>query len=128
MLVVDDDPDARDVVKHILESCGARVFVAASSPEALQLFAMERPDIILSDIGIPGEDGYDFIRKVRALPRSAGGGTPAAALTAFARTEHRICALQAGYQSHAAQPITPPELTAVVLGLAAQIDFGTRRK
>jgi signal transduction histidine kinase/CheY-like chemotaxis protein len=128
VLVVDDDPDARDLIKHVLESSGARVSLAASSQEGLKLLASKRPDIILSDIGMPFEDGYEFIRKVRTLSPSEGGRTPAAALTAFARAEDRIRALQAGYQTHAAKPVKPSELTAVVASLAAQIDFGTRKK
>jgi CheY-like chemotaxis protein len=75
--------------------------------------------MIVSDIGMPGEDGYDFIRKVRALPESQGGRTPAAALTAFARAEDRTRALRAGFQSHVAKPVESTELTAVVASLAA---------
>jgi CheY-like chemotaxis protein len=80
----------------------------------------ERPDMIISDIGMPGEDGYEFIRKVRALSADKGGRTPAAALTAFARAEDRTRALGAGYQTHAAKPIEPAELTAVVASLATR--------
>jgi PAS domain S-box-containing protein len=118
VLAVDDEPDALALVKRVLESCGARVFTAGSSREALDLVVAERPDMIVSDIGMPGEDGYDFIRKVRALPAAQGGRTPAAALTAFARAEDRTRALRAGYQTHVAKPVESTELTAVVASLA----------
>jgi CheY-like chemotaxis protein len=78
--------------------------------------------MIISDIGMPGEDGYEFIRKVRALSPDEGGKTPAAALTAFARTEDRTRALQAGYQTHAAKPVRPTELAALVASLAPDRD------
>jgi CheY-like chemotaxis protein len=120
VLVVDDDADARALVKRVLENCGARVILAASAREALDLVPRERPDMILSDIGMPGEDGYEFIRKVRALHPDKGGRTPAAALTAFARAEDRMRALRAGYQTHAAKPVEPAELTAVVASLATR--------
>jgi CheY-like chemotaxis protein/nitrogen-specific signal transduction histidine kinase len=118
VLAVDDEPDAAQLVKRLLESCGARVVTASSAAEALDLVVRRRPDMILSDIGMPGEDGYDFIRKVRALPADQGGRTPAAALTAFARAEDRTRALRAGYQTHVAKPVESTELTAVVASLA----------
>jgi len=120
VLAVDDDLDALNLVKHVLENCGARVITTASGQEAMKLLLSERPDMIISDIGMPGEDGYEFIRKVRALPPDRGGRTPAAALTAFARAEDRTRALRAGYQTHAAKPIEPAELTAVVASLASR--------
>ena len=103
----------------MLEGCGARVLTATSTREALALVVAERPHMIVSDIGMPDEDGYDLIRKVRALPADQGGRTLAAALTAFARAEDRTRALRAGYQTHVAKPVEPTELTAVVAGLAA---------
>lgn len=118
VLAVDDDADGRDLIKYVLESCGARVILAESSQEALALLLIERPDMIISDIGMPGEDGYEFIRKVRALSPAEGGKTPAAALTAFARAEDRTRALQAGYQTHAAKPVRPAELSALAASLA----------
>jgi CheY-like chemotaxis protein len=118
VLAVDDEPDALGLVKRVLEGCGARVLTAVSAREALDLVAAERPDMIVSDIGMPDEDGYDFIRKVRALPAAQGGRTPAAALTAFARAEDRTRALRAGYQTHVTKPVEPSELTAVVASLA----------
>jgi CheY-like chemotaxis protein/two-component sensor histidine kinase len=119
VLAVDDEPDALALVKRVLESCGAKVLTARSAADALNVMVAERPHMIVSDIGMPGEDGYDFIRKVRALPPDQGGRTPAAALTAFARAEDRTRALRAGYQTHVAKPVEPTELTAVVASLAA---------
>jgi PAS domain S-box-containing protein len=118
VLAVDDEPDARNLLKRVLEDCGAKVILAASAREALDLVLKERPDMIVSDIGMPDEDGYEFIRKVRALGAEDGGKTPAAALTAFARAEDRTRALRAGYQTHVAKPVEPTELTAVVASLA----------
>jgi PAS domain S-box-containing protein len=118
VLAVDDEPDGRNLVRRVLEDCGARVVTAGSSEEAVALVARERPDVIISDIGMPDEDGYTFIRRVRAMTAEAGGRTPAAALTAFARAEDRTRALRAGYQTHVAKPVEPTELTAVVASLA----------
>lgn len=120
VLVVDDELDALKLVKRLLERCGARVFTAGSTREAMDIVATERLNMIVSDIGMPGEDGYDFIRKIRALPAERGGRTPAAALTAFARAEDRTRALRAGYQTHVAKPVEPSELAAVVASLAAR--------
>ncbi len=120
VLAVDDERDARNLIKRVLEDCGARVILAASAEEALMLVSSQRPDMILSDIGMPGEDGYEFIRKVRQLSTEDGGRTPAAGLTAFARAEDRTRALRAGYQTHVAKPVEPTELTAVVASLATR--------
>jgi PAS domain S-box-containing protein len=120
VLAVDDEPDARALIKRVLEGCGATVLLAASARDALDLVPTARPDMILSDIGMPGEDGYELMRKVRALPPESGGRTPAAALTAFARAEDRTRALRAGYQTHVAKPVEPTELTAVVASLATR--------
>lgn len=107
-----------NLIKRLLEQCGASVFLASTVTEAMVLLSQQKPDMIISDIGMPGEDGYDFIRKVRALPVHEGGRTPAAALTAFARAEDRTRALRAGYQTHVAKPVEPTELTAVIASLA----------
>jgi PAS domain S-box-containing protein len=118
VLAVDDEPDARELIKYVLERCGAKVAVAASGREAIAMLRALRPDMIVSDIGMPDEDGYEFMRKVRLLPPESGGKTPAAALTAFARAEDRTRALLAGYQIHISKPVEPAELTAVVASLA----------
>ena len=120
VLVVDDEKDAREVIVAILEQRGARTFEAASVEEALARLAEERPDVLVSDIGLPDEDGYSLMRRIRALPRERGGGIPAAALTAYARTEDRMQALLAGFQIHVPKPVQPAELIAVVSSLAAR--------
>jgi CheY-like chemotaxis protein len=121
VLVVDDDPDARRLLKRLLVECHAEVTTAASGREALQLLAAVHPDILVSDIGMPEMDGYELITRIRA----AGGGTlPAAAVTAFARSEDKRRALDAGYQSHIAKPIEPALLLATVAGLAGRPSNG----
>lgn len=117
VLVVDDEPDARELVTTMLERRGAIVKSAASAGEALKCIECWRPDVVIADIGMPGEDGYGLMRRMRALPRERGGKIPAIALTAYARTEDRARALAAGYQMHLAKPIDREELAAVVAKL-----------
>jgi CheY-like chemotaxis protein/anti-sigma regulatory factor (Ser/Thr protein kinase) len=114
LLIVDDEPDAREVIKRILEQCHAQVEVAATADEALAAMRRCPPNVLVSDIGMPGKDGYQFIRSVRA----AGIDIPAAALTAFARPEDQARALAAGYQAHMCKPVEPIELMTVVVELA----------
>jgi PAS domain S-box-containing protein len=121
VLVVDDERDARELIRRVLEDCRATVTVAADVASALDLLMRERPAVLLSDIGMPGEDGYALIRQVRELSADAGGDTPAAALTAFARSEDRRRALLAGFQSHVSKPVEPAELVAVVASLAGKM-------
>jgi PAS domain S-box-containing protein len=121
VLVVDDEPDARALLAHLLGEHGAVVQSAASADEALQAFAERPPDVLVSDIGMPGRDGYQLIRELRALPVEAGGRTPAIALTAFARSEDRTRALLAGYQLHVAKPIEPHELLAALASMAGRV-------
>jgi PAS domain S-box-containing protein len=116
-LVVDDEPDARGLVKRLLEDCGARVLVADSARTGLETLRRERPDILISDIGMPGEDGYSFIGHVRKLAPEGGGRIAAVALSALARPEDRTRALRAGYQIHLSKPADPSELTAAVASL-----------
>jgi signal transduction histidine kinase/ActR/RegA family two-component response regulator len=120
VLVVDDEKDARDVIVAILEQRGARTIEAAGVEEALARLEDEKPDVLVSDIGLPDEDGYSLMRRIRALPRERGGAIPAAALTAYARTEDRMQALLAGFQIHVPKPVQPAELIAVVASLAAR--------
>jgi PAS domain S-box-containing protein len=119
VLVVDDEEDARAVLTTVLAACRAEVMAVGTAAEALAAVERFHPDVLLSDIGMPGEDGYELIRKVRALPRERGGRTPAVALTAYARTEDRLRALAAGYQMHVPKPVEPTELLTVVATLAA---------
>jgi CheY-like chemotaxis protein len=118
VLVVDDEEDARNLVATVLEHCGCRVSSAGSARQALEQIEQDRPDVMLSDIGMAEEDGYSLIRKVRKLPRDKGGDIPAAALTAYARAEDRRKMLNAGYSIHLAKPVEPAELIAVVSTLS----------
>ena len=124
MLVVDDERDARELVRRILENARAEVVTAATVPEALA--ALDRQDfsLILSDIGMPDRDGYHLIAEVRRREEGTGRRTPAVALTAFARSQDRTKALLAGYQSHVAKPVEPTELIATVASLASRPDRG----
>ena len=121
ILVVDDEADARELVKRVLTGCGAAVEVADSARDALSRLATQSTDVIVSDIGMPGTDGYQFMRELRQRPAAAGGRTPSIALTAFARSEDRTRAMMAGYQVHIAKPIEPRELIATVASLAGRI-------
>jgi PAS domain S-box-containing protein len=114
ILVVDDDADARALISRVLRQCEAEVATAANAHDALQILSHSRPDVVVSDIGMPDKDGYQFIRELRQLPADQGGKTPAVALTAFARSEDRTRALLAGYQVHLSKPIEPQELLAAV--------------
>jgi PAS domain S-box-containing protein len=121
VLVVDDEPDARALVRRLLEDCDVHVRVAASAAEALDaLRSAPPPDVLVSDIGMPGEDGYSLIRRVRELDPRQGGTVPAVALTAYARAEDRIKAIQAGFQMHVVKPVEPAELITVVASLAGR--------
>jgi CheY-like chemotaxis protein len=123
VLVVDDQADARDLLKAVLERCGADVAVAASTREALELVRSMRPDVVLSDIEMPKESGYDFLRQLRALPAESGGQTPAVALTAYATAHDRVKVLRAGFQMHVPKPIQPAELATVVASIARKPAF-----
>jgi len=110
VLAVDDEPDAREIIERVFESCKARVMTAASAQEAMDLLTHNDFDVLLVDIAMPGEDGYTLIRKVRALPSPQKASVPAAALTAYAREDQRQAALAAGFQLHIAKPVDPPQL------------------
>ncbi|HEY6245694.1 MAG TPA: PAS domain S-box protein [Pyrinomonadaceae bacterium] len=118
VLIVDDEEDARELVSVMLTKSGAAMKCASSSSEAMEIIESWRPDVLIADIGMPVEDGYGLIKRVRALPRESGGQTPALALTAYARTEDRVRALSAGYQVHLSKPVDRVELAAVVASLA----------
>jgi len=121
VLIVDDDADTCDLLQVILESCGARVKTARSAAAALEAVAEEEFDVLISDIGMPDEDGYSLIAKVRALGKEHGGKVPAAAaLTAYVGEEDRIRVLRSGFQIHVPKPISPSELVAVVANLAGR--------
>ncbi|WP_434384743.1 ATP-binding response regulator [Melittangium boletus] len=125
VLILDDEQDTRELLRTLLEGCNARVITTASVDECLARLREERPDVLVSDIGMPGEDGYSLIARVRALPPSEGGRTPAVALTAYARVEDRTRVLLAGFHSHVPKPVEPVELLAVLASLSGR--FGAVR-
>jgi len=114
VLLVDDEADARELFKTLLEQSGARVTAVGSGAEAFSAFADSPPDVVVSDIEMPEENGYDLIRRLRGLPPERGGDIPAVALTAYAGAEDRMRALRAGFQIHVSKPVQPAELVAVV--------------
>ena len=124
VLVIEDESDARDLIRRVLEESNAHVLLASSAEQALATLEMECPQVILSDIGMPEQDGYSLMQAIRRR----GIRVPAAALTAFASCEDRTRALQAGYQTHLAKPVAPAELLAAVAALAqkAAITGGER--
>jgi hypothetical protein len=120
VLLVEDEPDARELLVTVLTQCRADVRAVSNAADAM--FELERwqPEVLISDIEMPGEDGYTLIRKIRSLPPERGGKIPAAALTAYARAEDRLRALLSGFQLHVPKPVEPAELVAVVASLAGR--------
>jgi hypothetical protein len=117
VLVVDDEADAREMISTIVAQAGAEVAAAKGVQQALDLIDRWRPDVLVSDIGMPEEDGYDLISKVRARSQDQLGQIPAIALTAFARTQDRLKVLSSGYQMHVPKPIEPIELVTVIASI-----------
>lgn len=120
ILVVDDEQDTRDFVRAVLERCGSDVRTATSAQEALAFIEANRPDFLISDVGMPEEDGFSLIRKLRALPADRGGETPAVALTAFARADDRLRLLRSGFQIHIPKPVEPAELVVAIASIAGK--------
>jgi signal transduction histidine kinase len=120
VLVVDDDEDTRQLTAEVLERCGCRVTLAGGASQAMRAFDSDPPQVVLSDIGMPDEDGLSLIRRIRALGAAQGGGVPAAALTAYARPDDRRAVLSAGYTMHLTKPLDPGELVAAVAALSGQ--------
>ncbi|HEY9901368.1 MAG TPA: response regulator [Candidatus Sericytochromatia bacterium] len=118
VLIVDDEVDSRELLVAALEQFEAKVFAVGSASEALDAVSQLKPDVLVSDIGMPLEDGYSLIRKVRHLSAEQGGQIPAIALTAYARSEDRMKAIAAGFQIHIPKPVEPAELVTVVASLA----------
>ncbi|HEY8507712.1 MAG TPA: response regulator, partial [Steroidobacteraceae bacterium] len=120
VLVVDDDPSARELLSKLLHGYGAEVILADSGPAALtQLFA-HKPHVLIADLGMPEMDGYALIEQVRSLDPDFGGRTPAIAVTAYASVQDRLRALQAGYQNHVGKPVEPEELAIVIASLTGR--------
>jgi PAS domain S-box-containing protein len=121
VLLVEDDADSRELIEAMLAGLGARVRSVASAGEGLDALREWRPDVVVSDIEMPEESGYDFIRRLRELPADEGGLTPAVALTAYARTEDRVRSLATGFQIHLAKPVHPDELAAALTTLTGRM-------
>ena len=117
VLLVEDDDDSRKLLGTMLKRYGARVTSTKSAKEALSVFDGELPDVLISDIGMPDQDGYEFIRKLRSAPPDKGGLTPAIALTGYASRKDRERALTAGYQQHMAKPIEQADMIAAIAAL-----------
>jgi CheY-like chemotaxis protein len=128
ILVVEDEPDTCEFLERFLTGYGARVVSAHSATDALSRLGNETVDIVISDIGLPGVDGYDLMHRIRKLPAHAGGATPAIALTAYARTEDRMRAFRAGYQAHLAKPIEAAELVATISSFVGLIEAARRAR
>ena len=126
ILLVDDEPDALEILTALLSRCHAVVLPVTSAHEALQAISKFRPQIIVSDIGMPGMDGYALIRAIRELSAADGGETPAVALTAYARSDDRARAFTAGFQAHTPKPVETTELFAVIVSLSARKQNSTR--
>ena len=118
VLVVDDEPDARELIGYVLETCGTEVRLAGTAAMARNELVTYTPHVIISDIGMPDEDGYSLIRSIRTLATDDKKNIPAIALTAFARNEDRARALVAGFNLHLAKPVEPSTLVRAVLNLA----------
>jgi signal transduction histidine kinase len=121
VLLVDDEEDARQLIGTVIARTGAEVKACESASEALEVLTEWRPDVLMSDIAMPDEDGYSFIGRVRSLPREKGGETPAAAFTAYARDEDRKRALAAGYQMHITKPVSSGQLVSMIAELAGRV-------
>jgi CheY-like chemotaxis protein len=122
VLVVDDEPDALDLIAEVLRRAGAIVETARSAAEGFGSFMRTPPDVLVSDIGMPDEDGFGFMRRVRELPKTEGGAVPSLALTAFAREEDRARAIAAGYTTHIGKPVDPAALASAVAHLATAVN------
>ena len=122
VLLVEDDDDSRKLLGTMFRRHGARVTATKSAVEALEVFEDDVPDVMVSDIGMPDQDGYELIRRVRSLPLEKGGGTPAIALTGYASRKDRERALSCGYQQHIAKPIEQADMIAAVAAVIGRGD------
>jgi CheY-like chemotaxis protein len=120
VLLVEDDKDSRDMLEMVMSTYGLAVDCAESAAEAFEKIKCNRPDAIVSDIGLPGEDGYELIRKIRSLPESEGGATPAIALTGYVSVQDRNLAINAGFHDHVSKPVDPKLLLALLSNLRGE--------
>jgi PAS domain S-box-containing protein len=128
LLVVEDERDGREMLETLLRRLGADVTAVADAEEAFDRVQSERPDVLVSDVGMPGQDGHSLLRRIRALPVERGGLTPAIALTAHARVEDRLKALASGFQHHVAKPVDPRELSTVIANVVGRVRFSDRSR
>jgi CheY-like chemotaxis protein len=124
VLVVDDEAEARDVLRGALTLFGAQVQAVAGIEPAIETLRAWQPHVLVSDLGLAGEDGYSLIRRVRSMDAASGGRTPAVALTALARPDDRLRALAAGFQMHVAKPVEPQELALIIASLIGRLPAG----
>jgi CheY-like chemotaxis protein len=124
VLVVDDEAEAREVLRGALSLFGAQVRAVDGIEPAIDALRAWQPHVLVSDLGLAGEDGYSLLRRVRALDPASGGRTPAIALTALARPEDRLRALAAGFQLHVAKPVEPRELALVIASVIGRLPAG----
>jgi CheY-like chemotaxis protein len=117
ILLVEDDDDIRDLIRMALEARGAVLDAVSSAADGLAALEVERPDVVLSDISMPGQDGHAFLRKVRALPLTRGGKVPAIAITALDSREARVASRDAGFHYHLTKPVDPRKLVDIVASL-----------
>jgi CheY-like chemotaxis protein len=125
ILIVDDQTDSLDLLEAVLEACQAQTERAGSAADAFEHVRQRRFDLIISDIGMPEEDGYALLRRIRNLPGSEGGDTPALALTAYAGNEDRLLAIESGFQMHISKPLKPREVVAAVVRLLERTKIET---
>jgi len=118
-LVVDDDADGRDLLQLAFEQEGGEVRTVGTARRALEILKQWRPHVLVSDIALPGEDGYHLLRRVRELPAEEGGTTPAIALSGYTSPEDRICVMEAGFQVHVAKPVEPSRMVQIIRQLVA---------
>jgi CheY-like chemotaxis protein len=121
VLVIDDEADTRELLTMVLTQSGAEVRASSSARDALGIVDQWKPDVLVSEIGMPGEDGYDLIREVRAREAERAGTTPALALTGYASADDAVRAREAGYQTHMTKPVAPAELVATIASLATKV-------
>ena len=121
ILIVDDSADGRTLTSLVLSQAGASVKAVASVREALKMLEIERPDVLVTDIGLPDEDGFALVRHIRQSEAERGGFLPAIALTGYARAEDRVGILAAGFQAHIPKPVEPVELAAVIANITGHL-------